>query len=68
MGQQETYNLLKRYKHKWFSSKEVANKLKLSPGSITVSLQKLRKQNLIYCKLKKTKSAKRKIYVYNVIK
>lgn len=70
MGQQEVYSLLKRYKNKWFSSKEVADKLKLSSGSVTVSLQKLKKQNLVYCKLSGTTKStnKRKFYIYKVIK
>lgn len=66
MGQQEVYDLLKKYKSRWFSSKGVAEKLKLSTGSVTVSLQKLRKGDLIYFRLGKTTrlGSKRKVYVY----
>ena len=67
MGQQEVYSFLERHKNNWFSSKELIEKLKLSAGSITTSLMKLRKGNLIYfeSRIRTIKSgAKRKVYVY----
>ena len=42
MGQQEVYDFLKKYKSKWHTSKEIANGLKASVGSVTTCLQKLR--------------------------
>ena len=64
MGQQEVYILLKQNKGKWFSSKEVAEKLKISVGSVTVSLHKLRKTNLIYFELARTVKSGNKGYLY----
>ena len=52
MGQQEVYTFLKKSKGKWFTSKEIGEKLKLSNGSITKSLMKLRKASLINFKLR----------------
>ena len=42
MGQQEVYNFLKKHRGKWYTSKEIANGLKSSVGSVTTCLQKLR--------------------------
>ena len=42
MGQQEVYSLLKKHKAKWFTSKEIADKLRASVGSVTTCLKKLR--------------------------
>ena len=42
MGQQEVYDFLKKHKGKWHTSKEIANGLKASVGSVTTCLQKLR--------------------------
>ena len=42
MGQQEVYSFLKKHKGKWFTSKEIANKLEASHGSVTTCLKKLR--------------------------
>ena len=64
MGQQEVYNLLKQYRNKWFSSKEIAKKLKLSTGSVTVSMQKLRKANLVYFEFARTIKSGNKGYLY----
>jgi len=47
MGQQEVYNFLKKYKKKWFLSKEVSQKLGVSIGSVTTCLKKLRENKSI---------------------
>jgi len=47
MGQQEVYSFLKDNKGKWFTSREIAEKLDISIGSVTMSLKKLRKTNII---------------------
>lgn len=67
MGQQEVYELLRRHRNKWFSAREIAEKLKMSSGSLMNSLKKLRKSKTVNYKLTKraTKSgSKREIYVY----
>lgn len=66
MGQQEVYTFLKKHRNKWLSSKELAKKLKVSLGSVTMSLQKLRKGNILSFKLKgkATNPTGRKSYVY----
>ena len=47
MGQQEVYNFLRAHKGDWFTSKEISEKIKVSIGSVTMSLKKLRKSQLI---------------------
>ncbi len=69
MGQQEVYDLLKRYGNKWLSSKEIAKKLKASSGSVITSLKKLREGKIISFKMGKTpgKNNNRKIYLYRFV-
>ncbi len=62
MGQQEVYDFLTKNKGKWFTSREISEKLGVSIGSVTMSLKKLRKTNLI--KYKNT--GKRNTYEYKV--
>jgi len=68
MGQQEVYDLLKRHRKKWLSTREVADKLKISSGSVTMSLKKLRKTKLVDYKLARTLTNRpdRRGYVYRV--
>ena len=47
MGQQEVYNFLKANKGKWFTSKQISLNIKVSIGSVTMSLKKLRKSQLV---------------------
>ncbi|MBI4453685.1 hypothetical protein HY636_03500 [Candidatus Woesearchaeota archaeon] len=47
MGQQEVYNFLKANKGKWFTSKQISINIKVSIGSVTMSLKKLRKSQLV---------------------
>ncbi len=63
MGQQEVYDILKKHRNKWLSSKEIAKKLKTSSGSAITSLKKLREGKIISFKLEK-RIANRKVYVY----
>ncbi|PIN81407.1 hypothetical protein COV13_01145 [Candidatus Woesearchaeota archaeon CG10_big_fil_rev_8_21_14_0_10_32_9] len=62
MGQQEVYDFLCKNKNKWFTSKEISEALGVSIGSVTMSLKKLRKTNII--KYKNT--GKRNTYSYKV--
>ena len=43
MGQQEVFSFLKSHKGKWFTSKDIARLLRVSLGSVTNNLKKLRK-------------------------
>ncbi|MBN2368578.1 HTH domain-containing protein [Candidatus Woesearchaeota archaeon] len=43
MGQQEVFSFLKTNKGKWYTSKDIAEKLRVSIGSVTNNLKKLRK-------------------------
>ncbi len=63
MGQQDVYDLLKKHKNKWLSSKEIAKRLKASSGSVITSLKKLREGRIISFKLEK-RIANKKVYVY----
>jgi len=64
MGQQEVYNFLNDNKGKWFTSREISEALNVSIGSVTMSLKKLRKTNLI----KHKNTGKRNTYIYKVEK
>ena len=63
MGQQEVYDILKKYRKEWLSARDIAFKLKSSSGSVINSLKKLRESRTIDFKLEK-RIANRKIYVY----
>ena len=62
MGQQEVYDFLCKHKDKWFTSRDISEKLGVSIGSVTMSLKKLRKTNLIKYK----NSGQRNTYFYKV--
>jgi Mn-dependent DtxR family transcriptional regulator len=62
MGQQEVYDFLCKNKGAWYTSRDISQKLNVSIGSVTMSLKKLRKTNLI--KYKNT--GKRNTYEYRV--
>jgi DNA-binding transcriptional regulator GbsR (MarR family) len=47
MGQQEVYDFLKANAGSWYTSREIAEALDISIGSVTMSLKKLRKTNII---------------------
>ena len=47
MGQQEVYDYLIGNRGQWFTSREIADALAISIGSVTMSLKKLRKTNMI---------------------
>ena len=47
MGQQEIYDFLKKHKTKWYTSRDISNQLKVSIGSVTNCLKKLRQTNSI---------------------
>lgn len=47
MGQQEVYDFLVDHSGKWYTSREIAEALDISIGSVTMSLKKLRKTNII---------------------
>jgi len=67
MGQQEVYDFLKKHKGKWYTSKEIANGLKASVGSVTTCLQKLRDSSAIDYKYPdKTNTSRKNAYVYRV--
>ena len=62
MSQQEVSDFLKRYRTKWFTSKEIAEKLKVSTGSVINNLSKLRKSKQI--KYKPAERANQYLYSY----
>ena len=62
MGQQEVYDFLMRNANMWFTSREISSMLGVSIGSVTMSLKKLRKTNII--KYKNT--GKRNTFKYRV--
>ena len=63
MGQQDVYDFLKKHPKKWYTSKEIAGKMKASIGSVTNNLAKLRKDKFIIYKISGEK-ANRYLYKY----
>jgi len=47
IGQQEVYDFLCNNRGEWFTSRDISQRLGVSIGSVTMSLKKLRKTNLI---------------------
>lgn len=62
MGQQEVYDFLIKNKKDWFTSKEISEQINASIGSVTMSLKKLRKANLVKYKT----AGKRNTYSYQI--
>ena len=67
MGQQEVFTFLKKNRNKWFTSRQIADKLRASYGSVSVSIMKLRQSGQITFKKNKlrTKTPGRvEVFVY----
>ncbi|MBI2647447.1 hypothetical protein HYW99_03135 [Candidatus Woesearchaeota archaeon] len=65
MGQQEVYDFLKKHKGKWYTSKEIADGLIASVGSVTTCLKKLRDSSAIDFEYGKGAGpSKKNAYVY----
>jgi len=62
MGQQEVYDFLIKNTDSWYTSKEISEQLNVSIGSVTMSLKKLRKTNII----KYRNTGKRNTFQYMV--
>ena len=64
MGQQEVYTFLKRNRSRWFTSKEIASKLKASLGSVTTCLKKLRDSSAVSFKYPSKQGQGKNFYIY----
>lgn len=64
MGQQEVYTFLKRHKSKWFTSKEIADNLNSSLGSVTTCLKKLRDSSSVSFKYPSKRGQGKNFYIY----
>ena len=64
MGQQEVYTFLKRNKSKWFTSKDIADKLAASLGSVTTCLKKLRDSSAVSFKYPNKQGQGKNSYIY----
>ena len=64
MGQQEVFTFLKKNKSKWFTSKEIANKLSSSLGSVTTCLKKLRDSSAVSFKYPNKTGQGKNSYIY----
>ncbi len=65
MGQQEVYDFLKRNRSKWYTSKEIADNLRASLGSVTTCLKKLRDSSAIYFEYgKRLGNTRKNAYAY----
>lgn len=56
MGQQEVFDFLKRNNTRWWTSKEIAEKLDASIGSVTTTLTKLRKRKEVAFRMSSEKT------------
>jgi len=59
MGQQDIYDFLKKHPARWYTSKELSEKLEISIGSVTMSLKKLRESKSV-----KFQTTKRNMFKY----
>ena len=59
MSQQDIYNFLKQHPDRWFTAREINEHLKLSQGSISNNLKKLRQRNAV-----EYKRIEKKGYIY----
>ena len=64
MGQQEVYTFLRKNRTKWFTSKDIANKLHASLGSVTTCLKKLRDSSAVSFKYPNKQGQGKNFYVY----
>ena len=64
MGQQEVYTFLRKNRTKWFTSKEIANKLNASLGSVTTCLKKLRDSSAVSFKFPNKQGQGKNSYIY----
>ena len=61
MGQQEVFDFLMKNPGKYWTSKQIAEKLNASKGSVTTTLAKLRKRNDVKFKMSQEK---RNMFMY----
>ncbi|MFH2020599.1 MAG: hypothetical protein ABIJ34_04245 [archaeon] len=61
MGQQEVYDFLKKNKGEWFTSRQIAGKMRVSIGSVTCNLTKLRNSKSIFYRISDKRS---NMYLY----
>ena len=64
MGQQEVYTFLKKNRNRWFMSKDIANNLAASLGSVTTCLKKLRDSSSVSFKYPNKKGQGKNSYIY----
>ena len=67
MGQQEVFTFLKENRNNWFTAREIAEKLKASFTSVTLSLKKLRESKQIEYKtieMNINTLGRKKVFVY----
>jgi DNA-binding MarR family transcriptional regulator len=64
MGQQEVYDYLRDNPGRWYTSRQIADALTISIGSVTMSLKKLRKTNIIEFK----STGSRNTFKYSITK
>lgn len=64
MSQQEVYDFLKKHPNGWFTSREISNWIKISCGSVTNCLKRLRNRDEIQYKQTGKRIGKRGQYLY----
>ena len=67
MGQQEVFTFLKRNSNKWFTTRQIAERLKTSFGSVTTNLKILRESKQVNCEktiAKFHRLGRRAVFVY----
>jgi len=68
MGQRDVYNFLKKNRRKWFSTKELSDRLEISRKCVVSACSRLRKAKMVYHKQTKSVSVSRMVPVYSLKK
>jgi len=64
MGQQEVYTFLRKHRNNWFTSREIADRLSASLGSVTTCLKKLRDSSAVSFKYPNKQGQGKNSYIY----
>ncbi|MEK6916696.1 MAG: hypothetical protein AABW92_03040 [Nanoarchaeota archaeon] len=56
MGQREVFEFLKKHPKNWWTSKMISNEMVASVGSVTTTLNKLRKRKEVQFKMSKERT------------
>lgn len=64
MGQQDVCDFLEENPHRWYTSRDISDRLAISIGSVTVTLRKLREHDELLYRPVDDRRGKRRQYQY----